>query len=40
MAQWDARFITLFSLILRYSFAVLPAIAPCVNPFSNLKSER
>ena len=31
MAQWDAPSPTLFPLILRYSFAVLSAIAPALG---------
>jgi hypothetical protein len=33
MAQWDAPSPTLFPLILRYSFAVLSAIAPALARF-------
>src|SRR6266481_1363964 len=33
MAQWDAPSPTLFPLILRYSFAVLSAIAPALTRF-------
>ena len=40
MAQWDAPPPTLFPLILRYSFAVLSAIAPALTPFSKMKYGR
>jgi len=40
MAQWDASSPTLFALILRYSFAVLSAIAPALIRFSKMPFGR
>jgi hypothetical protein len=40
MARWDAQSPTLYPLSLRYSFAVLSAVAPLLTRFPKMKFGR